>query len=152
MTTKIDIAVMPFAKDLPIPKHEEEESAGIDLRAASIPENTHVVLNPGQKMTFSTGIKMAIPKGYLGLAAPRSGIGTKHDIVLANTVGIIDSSYRGQIMITLRNTSDKEFVIRRGDRLVQLVIVPYLKVQCVIVDELSATERGEGGHGSTGNE
>lgn len=129
------------------PTYATEGSAGFDLYC----NNTEpVTVKPNEVVKIPTGIKVSIPEGYFGAVYPRSSTGIKHRITLANTTGIIDSDYRGDIQIFFVNNSDKDHVIHNGDRLAQMIIQPYVRVEIEVVDSLDETERGEGGIGSTG--
>ena len=137
----------------PLPVRSTEESAGLDLKAClKVSES----LKPNETKLISTGIKMALPSGSFGMIVPRSGLGTKHGIVLANSVGIIDSDYRGEILVPLKNTSDDTFTIDPGMRVAQMIIIQH-KSDCTFI-EISDTElnqkhssaRDSGGFGSTG--
>ena len=119
------------------------DSAGLDLELAN-----DIVIAPGATETINTGISVAIPKGYFGLVVPRSSTGRKN-LVLTNTVGIIDADYRGNLMCNIKNIGNTTFIGYRGDKLFQLVILPYATMRPVYVDELETTERGSGGFGST---
>ena len=126
------------------PCRAHEGDAGADLKAA-----TDYAIRPHTAELIDTGIKIAIPYGYFGMVVSRSGH-SKHRISLANRVGIIDSSYRGNLMVRLENLSDETFNIKTYDRIAQLIIVPCLLPEFILSDELDETERGEGGFGSTG--
>lgn len=129
------------------PKYATEGSAGFDLFCNN---EEPVVVQPNEVAKISTGIKVSIPKGYFGAIYPRSSAGIKHRISLANTVGIIDSDYRGDIQIFFVNNGDKAHTIHKGDRLAQMIIQPYVQVEFDLVDSLDKTDRGAGGIGSTG--
>ncbi|WP_200813104.1 dUTP diphosphatase [Helcococcus massiliensis] len=129
------------------PAYATEGSAGFDLYCNN---KEPIVVGPNEVAKVPTGIRVSIPKGYFGAVYPRSSTGIKHRITLANTVGIIDSDYRGDIQIFFVNNSDKPYTIEHGERLAQMVIQPYVKVDIELVDSLDETERGEGGIGSTG--
>lgn len=131
------------------PKYAHKGDAGADLRAHLAEPLT---LYYGNAQTVATGVSVAIPEGYVGLVFGRSGLGCKHGIRLANSVGVIDSGYRGEIMVTLVNDGKKAFDIHDGDRIAQLVVFPVPAVHFTYVDVLDKTERGEGGYGSTGVE
>ena len=133
--------------DRPMPNYETKGASGIDL-SACIDET--VAIMPMTSMLVGTGTYVAIPEGYEGQARMRSGVSTKNSIILLNGVGTIDSDYRGEIKLALFNLSDKPFVINNGDRLAQLVVAKYERVQINPVDELDKTERGDCGFGSTG--
>jgi len=132
----------------PIPRHAKPGDAGLDLTSRE-----RVKLYPGDTAIVGTGVSVELPEGYFGLVAPRSGLASKHNITLANTPSVIDSGYRGEIMLALHNighSADHIYTVERGDRVAQLVVVPYASAECVEVGELSETKRGEGGFGSSG--
>lgn len=132
--------------DATAPTYAREDDAGMDLRSS-----VDAVLPAGGRALIGTGIAIALPKGYVGLVHPRSGLAAKHGITVLNAPGTIDSGYRGEVKVILLNTGDEEFQINKGDRISQLVIqrVEHLPIQ--VVDALSEeTERGSGGFGSTG--
>jgi dUTP pyrophosphatase len=109
-----------------------------------------VTIAPGARHPVATGFAMAIPHGYEIQVRPRSGLAFKHGITVPNTPGTIDSDYRGELKVLLINHGAEDFAIARGDRVAQLVLAPVTQASWVVVDELDATERGEGGFGSTG--
>lgn len=126
------------------PSYAKEGDAGMDLSAVEI------ISNEPFQIVYDTGIAVEIPKGFVGLVFPRSSI-RKYDLSLTNCVGVIDSGYRGSIQVTFRKergVASKKYDV--GDRICQLMIIPYPKVEMMEVSELSDSERGEGGHGSTG--
>lgn len=129
----------------PVPEYAKPGDAGLDLTTRK-----RVTLAPGETATVPTGIAAAIPEGCVGLCFPRSGLASKLGINLANCVGVIDSGYRGEIMAPLHNISHDVVTIDVGERVFQLVIMPYISAQIVEVDELDETERGSDGFGSTG--
>lgn len=129
------------------PTYGTEFSAGADLYAC---EGSDVSIAPGETKLIHTGLSLEIPEGYAGLIYARSGIATKRGLAPANKVGVIDSDYRGEIMVSLYNHSSSVQTIADGERVAQLVITPFLKVEYNEVTELSDTKRGEGGFGSTG--
>lgn len=131
--------------DAVVPHYATEGAAGLDVSALET-----VMLQSGCGHVFDTGLKMEIPEGYAILAMGRSGLGFKHGVRLANCTGLIDCDYRGKIMVKLHNEGTEPFVVEKGMRIAQLVVIPYLRAIIVESDELSATERGEGGFGSTG--
>lgn len=131
-----------------LPTYATQGSAGLDLRAC-IAES--IVIAPHATVLVPTGIAIHIADpGYAAMILPRSGLGHKHGIVLGNLVGLIDSDYQGQLMVSTWNRSDNEFVLQPMDRLAQLVIVPVLQVAFNVVDDFDSSERGAGGFGSTG--
>lgn len=129
------------------PTYGSEFAAGMDMYA-DIQED--VDIEAGQTYMCSTGIAMEIPEGYVGLLFARSGLASKQGLAPANKVGVIDSDYRGEIKVALHNHSGETRTIKAGDRIAQLAIVPFLRVDLDEVDELNDTDRGEGGFGSTG--
>lgn len=129
------------------PAYETEGSAGMDIRAYL---EESVTLAPGEHKMIPTGLYLEIPAGYEAQIRARSGLAAKYGIGLANGIGTIDSDYRGEIKIILINWGDKEFVINNGDRVAQMVIARYERVEWEASDELSSTERGSGGFGHTG--
>ena len=145
MEFKINIKKLnPNAKT---PTYGSEFSAGADLYAC---EGGEVTLKAGETRLIHTGIAIEIPCGYVGLIYARSGLASKHGITLANGIGVVDSDYRGEIMVSLHNHSDSPAKVEGGERVAQLAIVPFLKAEFEEADELSETVRGEGGFGSTG--
>jgi dUTP pyrophosphatase len=160
----LKVKVLENGKDLPIFKYQTEGSAGLDIYAAEDSEikgisythfynEEHKRLEPSIKIDqvgVKTGIAIEIPKGYFGQVCSRSGLAVKNKIDCGITPGIIDSDYRGELIVCLRNYSDVNFKIKRGDRIAQLLILPYKQVNIEVVEELSDTVRGSGGFGSTG--
>ena len=128
-----------------IPAYAHEGDAGLDLRITE-----DVWLSPGERRMVPTGIRVAIPEGYVGLCFPRSGLASKLGITLSNCVGVIDSGYRGVIGATLINLSDKKQLLHKGERVCQLVVMPYATCELEVVDKLDDTARGTGGFGSSG--
>lgn len=133
---------------LPLPTYATEGSAGMDLRALL---DEALVINPGKTHLVRTGlaIHLADP-GLAGMILPRSGLGHKHGIILGNTVGLIDSDYQGELMISVWNRGQTTFTLEPGERLAQYVVVPVVQVQLEVVDSFDASQRGEGGFGSSG--
>ena len=136
-----------IGRDIPLPYYATAGAAALDLHAC-IEEDT--VIPPHGRVMIPTGIAAAIPEGHVGILANRSSMGVKHGITLANSIGVIDSDYRGQIHAALYNTTDTPYTVRPCDRIAQLMVVPVACPTIRLVDELSETERGEGGFGSTG--
>ena len=122
-------------------------SAGYDLSAFT---DAPVTVSPSKTVIVPTGICVEIPAGHVGLIFIRSSMGVKHGVTLSNSVGVIDSDYRGELMVGLCNLSDRDYVIEPGDRIAQLVIVPYACATPCEAEDLSDTERSTGGFGSTG--
>ncbi len=133
--------------DLPLPKYETDYSSGMDLRAAL--ENSYI-LEAGKVGMVPTGISMEIPLGYEVQVRPRSGLAAKHGIGVLNSPGTIDADYRGEVKVILFNFSDTDFVIKRGDRIAQMIIAELIQADITEVDELTDTVRGAGGFGHTG--
>jgi dUTP pyrophosphatase len=138
---------LPGAEDLPLPAYATQGAAGCDLLAA-VDEET--VLEPGARALVPTGLRLAIPPGYEGQVRARSGLALRHGIVLPNAPGTIDSDYRGELRVILWNTGDVPFVLRRGDRIAQLVVAPVRRVAWQEGPVPEGTGRGAGGFGSTG--
>ena len=130
-----------------VPTYGTDCAAGADLYA--LPGET-ICINPSETVLIHTGIAMQIPDGNAGFIFARSGIATKRGLAPANKVGVIDSDYRGEIMVALHNHSDKVQEIAGGERVAQMVIMPYVKAEFTECDTLEDTSRGEGGFGSTG--
>ena len=130
-----------------IPKYATKGSAAVDLCAAV---DTPVTLEPGERTLVPTGIALSIPEGYVGIVAARSGLACKKGICLSNGIGVIDSDYRGEISVGLFNSSKESFTIECGERIAQLMFMPFAAAAFISVDSLDETERGEGGFGSTG--
>lgn len=128
-----------------IPTRATSGSAGYDLHSPA-----EVTISVGATVRIPAGIAMALPEHTVGLIYPRSSLGIKHGVVLANTVGVIDSDYRGEIILALTNHGHKPYTVRQGDRVAQLIITPYWTPQPQLVDSLDNTVRGTGGIGSTG--
>lgn len=135
---------------IPIPTYSTKGSAGLDLRACmEIP----LTLRPGKTELINTGLSIYIENPeYAALILPRSGLGHKHGIVLGNLVGLIDSDYQGELMISCWNRGDSEFTIAPGDRIAQLIIVPVIQTDFRIVKEFTETDRGTDGFGSSGRQ
>ena len=131
----------------PLPAYETIGSAGMDLRAFT---DSDITLMPGDRKLIPTGIFIELADGYEAQIRPRSGMAFKHGITLPNSPATIDSDYRGEVKVALINLSQEDFTIKNGDRIAQMVIAKYEKVQWIVADELSKTQRGEGGFGHTG--
>jgi len=133
--------------DLPLPAYATEGSAGMDLCAA-VKENITIV--PGEAVLVPTGLRIELPRGFEAQVRPRSGLAIKHGIGVLNSPGTIDSDYRGEIGVIMKNLGKESFVVKRGDRIAQMVVAPYTRVDWNLVDDLVDSERGEGGFGHTG--
>lgn len=147
--TTIRIERLPHAEGLPLPAYETLGSAGMDLRAA-VPENVPVILAPGARALVPTGLKIALEPGHEAQVRPRSGLALKHGLTCLNSPGTIDSDYRGEVGVILANLGQEPFVIRRGERIAQLVVARCEQAALVEVEALDETARGAGGFGSTG--
>jgi dUTP pyrophosphatase len=142
----IQLRILRLDPELPLPAYAYTGDAGLDLFAA---EDTR--LAPGERALLSTGIAVAIPEGYAGFVQPRSGLALRAGLTLVNTPGLIDSHYRGEIKLIALNTDAYEAIeIKRGERVAQLVIQEVPLVEVIECEELDATDRGEGGFGSSG--
>lgn len=134
--------------EIPFPHYATEGSAGLDLRACI---DQDLVLKPGQTELISTGLAIYLEDpGYAAMLLPRSGLGHKHGIVLGNLVGLIDSDYQGQLMISCWNRGQSDYTIVVGERIAQMVIVPVVQTELEVVQDFHATARGTGGFGHTG--
>ena len=149
MTPTIAVTRLPHGEGLPLPAYETHGSAGMDLRAA-VPEHEPMVLRPGGRDLVPTGLTMALPEGFEAQVRPRSGLAAKAGVTCLNTPGTIDSDYRGEVKVILINLGPEDFVIRRGDRIAQMVIAPVVQAAWSEVESLDQTSRGAGGFGSTG--
>jgi dUTP pyrophosphatase len=146
---KVDIRQLPHAEGLALPAYQTTEAAGLDLLAA-VPVETPLILPPGKYAMVPTGLTIALPPGFEAQVRPRSGLAAKHGVTVLNSPGTIDADYRGEINVLLINHGDVPFPIQRGERIAQIVIAPVTQAQLVPAEQLSATERGSGGFGSTG--
>ncbi len=141
------IKVKKLTPEAVVPTLGSKFAAGADLYSA---EKGDVVIAPGETKFIGTGIAVEIPEGYVGLVYARSGLACKRGLAPANKVGVIDSDYRGEIKVALLNHGKEPQMLEKGERIAQMVVAPYLSVTYEETDELSDTERGEGGFGSTG--
>ncbi|TWH64547.1 dUTP pyrophosphatase [Azomonas agilis] len=137
-----------LGRDFPLPAYATEGSAGLDLRAML---HADAVLEPGQTLLIPTGLAIHIADpGLAALVLPRSGLGHKHGIVLGNLVGLIDSDYQGELMVSCWNRGQDSFTIKVGERIAQLMLVPVVQARFELVDNFSDSERGTGGFGHSG--
>ncbi len=143
---KMKVAIVNLSNN-PHPKHQTDESAGVDLMAYI---DQPITIKPLERCLVSTGIYISLPLGTEAQIRPRSGLAYKHGITVLNSPGTIDSDYRGEIKVLLVNLSDKEFIINNGERIAQMIVSAYHTIEWESVTELSETNRGEGGYGSTG--
>ena len=146
---KIEIRQWPHGEGLPLPQYQSAHAAGLDLLAA-VPEDSPLILAPGQRALVPTGLSIALPAGYEAQVRPRSGLAARHGVTVLNAPGTVDADYRGEIGVLLINHGAEPFSIRRGERIAQMVIAPVGQAELVPAVSLSATERGSGGYGSTG--
>jgi dUTP pyrophosphatase len=145
----VPITRLPHGEGLPLPAYESAQAAGMDLRAA-VPEEEPLTLRPGSRFAVPTGLAFALPPGFEGQVRPRSGLAFKHGVTCLNTPGTVDADYRGEVKVILINHGEEDFVIRRGERIAQLVIAPVVQAAWTEVASLDETARGAGGFGSTG--
>lgn len=143
----MDVKLKRLRDSATIPTHGTAGSAGYDLYNADAKE---YFISPGETHMFPTGWAMAIPEGHFGGVYARSGLSINHGLRPGNCVGVIDESYRGEVMVALHNDSSEGYLVAPGERIAQLVIHPVPETELVEVDELDDTERGDGGFGSTG--
>ena len=148
MKLKIKAVSPKIGAEIPFPYYASAGAAAMDLHACI---DEAVTLAPGGRAFLPTGIAIALPSAeYVALVFDRSGLGIKHGIALSNGVGVIDSDYRGEILVGLQNSGDADYVIQPADRSAQLMVVPVVQAQVKMVDQLDETQRGAGGFGSTG--
>ena len=148
MELKIKAVSPKMGKEIPAPFYATPGAAAMDLHACI---EQPVTLLPGGRTVIPTGIAIALPSaGYVALVLARSGLGIKHGVVPSNCVGVIDSDYRGEIMVGLYNSGESEYTVHPADRIAQLMVVPVVQAQLQMVEELDETQRGAGGFGSTG--
>lgn len=140
------IRFIKLSNDAVTPTYGSAQSAGADLYST----DGDVIIEPGKTVFIHTGIAVEIPDGFVGLVCARSGLACKKGLAPANKVGVIDSDYRGEIMVAIYNHSEIAGVIKKGDRIAQMVITPYIHAEYEIADSLNDTGRGSGGFGSTG--
>ena len=144
----VDLKILDPRVREQLPHYATAGSAGLDLRACL---DEAVLLNPGETVLIPTGLAIHLADaGYAAMILPRSGLGHKHGVVLGNLVGLIDSDYQGQLLVSVWNRGQTAFTIQPFERIAQLVIVPVVQAQFNLVDDFDASHRGEGGFGSTG--
>jgi dUTP pyrophosphatase len=149
MTVTVRVAPLPHFDGLALPAYETADAAGMDLRAA-VDEQAPVTLAPGARAMIPTGLTLALPPGYEAQVRPRSGLAAKHGVTCLNSPGTIDADYRGEVKVILINLGQEPFVIKRGERIAQMIIAPVTRAELKVVSELDETKRGAGGFGSTG--
>lgn len=147
----MDIKIKKLVDTAKIPTKQHESDAGYDLYAdLHYIDEMYMTINPHQTVKIPTGVAIEIPDGYFGAIFARSGLATNQGLRPANCVGVCDSQYRGEYIVALHNDSEEMQILRHGDRIAQLIILPYLNVNFVEVNDLSTTDRGDNGFGSTG--
>lgn len=150
MKVQVKVLDKRLGQEWPLPTYATSGSAGLDLRACL---DETITIEPGQTVLVKTGLSIYIQDiNFAGLILPRSGLGHKHGIVLGNLVGLIDSDYQGELMVSVWNRSEKAFALEPGERLAQYVLVPVVQAEFEQVEEFVATERGAGGFGHTGKQ
>lgn len=145
----VRVRQLSHGEGLPLPAYQTPGSAGLDLIAA-LPANGPIILEPGRTAAVPTGLVIELPAGLEAQVRPRSGLAAKHGVTVLNAPGTIDSDYRGEIKVLLVNLGREPFLIRRGERIAQMVVAPVVQISLVASGDLSATARGAGGFGSTG--
>ena len=148
-TISVRITTLEHFQGLSLPAYETALSAGMDVRAA-ISEDAPITLEPGERHLTPTGLAIALPPGFEAQMRPRSGLALKHGVTCLNSPGTIDADYRGELKVILINHGAEPFVIRRGERIAQIVIAPVTQAKWDMVEKLPESSRGEGGFGSTG--
>lgn len=142
----VHVSIKILSRDAQIPHMAYNGDAGVDLRSVE-----RIVLEPRERAMVATGLAIALPEGYAGFVLPRSGLAAKHGISIVNAPGLIDSNYRGELKVILLNTDpDKSFTIEIGDRIAQLIVMPVPTINFEQVEELTESQRGESGFGSSG--
>ena len=145
----VHIQKLPHGEGLDLPFYATSHAAGADIRAAI---NEDVVIEAGKHTLIKTGFAMALPDNYEAQIRPRSGLALKHGVSILNTPGTIDADYRGEVGVILVNHGSQPFTIQRGDRIAQMIIAPFVQADFQQLSELSETERGTGGFGSSGKQ
>lgn len=142
----VHVSIKILSRDAQIPHMAYNGDAGVDLRSVE-----RIVLEPQERAMVATGLAIALPEGYAGFVLPRSGLAAKHGISIVNAPGLIDSNYRGELKVILLNTDpDKSFTIEIGDRIAQIIVMPVPTINFEQVEELTESQRGESGFGSSG--
>ena len=147
MTLKAKIKRLPHGQDLPLPKYMSRHAAGMDLYAAV---DEQMTILPGDWNLVPTGLAMALPEGYEAQVRPRSGLALKQGVSVLNTPGTVDADYRGEVGVILMNNSKQNLIVKRGDRIAQMIINKIEHISFEEVTELPETDRGAGGFGHTG--
>jgi len=147
--TKVKIQKLAHAEGIDLPFYASTHAAGADIRAAITDD---VVIEPGKTALIPTGFAMALPENFEAQIRPRSGLALKHGITVLNSPGTIDADYRGEVGVILINHGSDNFLIQRGDRIAQMIVAPFVQAEFEEVHELSDTQRGAGGFGSSGKQ
>ncbi len=148
MELKVKALSPKIGKEIPVPFYASAGAAAMDLHACL---DAPVTIPPRGRASIPTGLAIALPSAdYVALIYARSGLGVKHGVAPANCVGVIDSDYRGEVLVGLQNSGDADYTVHPGDRIAQLMVAPVIQAQIRLVDELDETARGAGGFGSTG--
>jgi dUTP pyrophosphatase len=142
----VRVEIRRLDADLPLPRYARSDDAGLDLYAAR-----DIAIGPGDRALVETGIAVAIPAGWAGFVLPRSGLARRHGVTVLNAPGLIDAGYRGEIKVLLVNHGPEHALLRRGERVAQLVIQPVGRAELIEVEMLTPSDRGAGGFGSTGS-
>ncbi len=145
----VHIQKLPHGEGLDLPFYATSHAAGADIRAAI---NEDVIIEAGKHALIKTGFAMALPDNYEAQIRPRSGLALKHGVSVLNTPGTIDADYRGEVGVILVNHGSQPFIVQRGDRIAQMIIAPFVQADFQQLSELSETERGAGGFGSSGKQ
>jgi dUTP pyrophosphatase len=145
----VEVKRLPHAEGLALPAYQTEHAAGLDLLAA-VAEHAPLTLKPGERALVPTGLAIALPAGFEGQVRPRSGLALKHGVTVLNAPGTIDADYRGEVSVILINHGAEPFVIRRGERIAQLVVASVRQAKLSVTVALTETSRNTGGFGSTG--
>ncbi|KFC68852.1 Deoxyuridine 5'-triphosphate nucleotidohydrolase [Devosia sp. LC5] len=149
MSVRIGLRWLPHGEGLPLPRQQTSGAAGLDLAAALAPDES-IEIAPGAYAMIPTGFAIALPEGYEAQVRPRSGLAARHGITVLNSPGTVDADYRGEVKVLLINHGAAPFIVRRGERIAQMVVAPVSSVVLIEMEALDDTERGQGGHGSTG--
>jgi dUTP diphosphatase len=149
MPVIVQVSPLPHFEGLELPKYQTPASAGLDLPAA-VAEDEPVTIPPGEWRLIPTGLSIALPDGYEAQIRPRSGLAAKFGISMVNTPGTVDADYRGEMKVNLINHGKEPFVVKRGERIAQMIIAPVTHIEWAPVARLDETARGTGGFGSTG--
>jgi dUTP pyrophosphatase len=149
MPVIVQVSPLPHFEGLELPKYQTPASAGLDLPAA-VAEDKPVTIPPGEWRLIPTGLSIALPDGYEAQIRPRSGLAAKFGISMVNTPGTVDADYRGEVKVNLINHGKEPFVVKRGERIAQMIVAPVTHIEWAPVARLDETARGTGGFGSTG--